>query len=105
MHSPSSLIATGILFPLLGLVVVGLRFIVRLRSKAFLGIDNWTILAAWFIVCAMAACQVFGKNQAAVVDMVSLLPPLLTHIHPVGAVSGQIGREGHPGVPNKVSMP
>ncbi len=53
----------------------------------------------------MAACQVFGKNQAAVVDMVSLLPPLLTHIHPVGAVSGQIGREGHPGVPNKVSMP
>ncbi len=105
MYSPSSLIATGILFPLLGLVVVGLRFIVRLRSKAFLGIDDWTILAAWFIVCGMAACQIVGKEQAAVVDLVSLLFPLLTRIPPVGAVSGQIGREGQPGVPNKVSVP
>lgn len=74
MYPPSSLIATGILFPVLGLVAVGLRFIVRLRSKAFLGIDDWTILAAWFFVCAMAACQIFGKKRAAVVDTVSLLP-------------------------------
>jgi len=105
MYPPSSLIATGILLPLLGMVAVGLRFIVRLRSKAFLGIDDWTILAGWFIVCGMAACQIAGKEQAAVIDMLLVLPSLLTRIPPVGAVLGQIGREGHPGAPNKVSMP
>jgi len=105
MYPPSSLIATGILFPLLGMVAVGLRFVVRLRSKAFLGGDDWTILAAWFIVCGMAACQIFGKGQAAVVALGCFLPSLLTRIPPAGAVSGQIGTEGQPGVPNKVSVP
>lgn len=105
MYPPSSLVVTGILLPLLGLVAVCLRFIVRLRSKAFLGVDDWTILAGWVIVCAMAACQIFRKEQAALMNMASLLIPSLTYLRHVEAVSGQIGEEGHPGIPNKVSIP
>lgn len=105
MYPPSSLVVTGILLPLLGLVAVGLRFIIRLRSRVFLGVDDWTILAGWLIVCAMAACQILRKEQTALVDMASRLRSSLTHLRPVEAVSGQIGEEGHPGIPNKVSMP
>lgn len=78
MYPPASLIATGILLPLLGVVAVGLRFAVRHRSKAFLGIDDWTILAACIIVCGMAACQIIGMRPAAVVNMFLHVASLLT---------------------------
>jgi len=69
MYPPSSLVATGVLLPLLGMVAVGGRFAIRLRSKqVLLGIDDWMIFAAWVIVCGMCALQIVGKDRCAVVD-------------------------------------
>ncbi|KAI9776786.1 MAG: hypothetical protein M1835_005409 [Candelina submexicana] len=48
------------------MLAVGLRFTVRLQSKYnYLGIDDWTILAAWIIVCGMGALQVIGAEVGA----------------------------------------
>lgn len=63
MYSISSLVATGIILPLLGVVAVGLRFHVRLRSKTMApGLDDWTMLAACVIVCGIGSLQIIGEN-------------------------------------------
>ena len=61
MYSPSSLVAAGIILPLLGVFAVSLRFHVRSQSKHSVGIDDWMILAACIIVCGIGAIQVIGR--------------------------------------------
>ena len=48
--NPKSVIAIGVLFPVLGAVAVALRFAVRLRRKNGLGIDDWLCLPALVIM-------------------------------------------------------
>ena len=63
MYGVASLIATAIVFPLLGVVAVILRFYVRLRLQpTYVGIDDWTILLSCVLVCAQGVNQIIGKT-------------------------------------------
>ena len=63
MYSVSSLIATAIVFPLLGVVAVCLRFYVRMRLKpTFIGVDDWMIAFSCLLVCASGANNIVGED-------------------------------------------
>lgn len=61
MYSPASIIALGIVLPLLGVTAVLLRFLVRLRLRpAKIGGDDYMIVLGAFFVCAMGANELVG---------------------------------------------
>lgn len=61
MYPETSLVATGVILPLVGVVAVCFRFFVRMRPKhVALGIDDWAILVACILVCGMGALQITG---------------------------------------------
>jgi len=52
--TPASVIAVGVVLPLLAAISVGLRFVVRRSRTAYVGVDDWLILFAlvsrdWFL--------------------------------------------------------
>ena len=62
MYGVASLVATAIVFPLLGLVAVCLRFFVRLRVKrTFIGIDDWLIAFSCLLVVAQCGLEIAGE--------------------------------------------
>ena len=62
MYGVASLIVTATVLPLLGLVAVCLRFMVRLRLKpTFVGIDDWLIAFSTVLVLAQGANQINGR--------------------------------------------
>ena len=64
MYSPSSVITSGIVLPVLGVLAVVLRFAVRIKSTSMgLGFDDWAMLAACVIVCGMGSLQVVGEYR------------------------------------------
>lgn len=61
MYDVSSLIVTAIILPLLGVVAVYLRLLIRLRlTDTFVGIDDWMIAFGCLLVCAQGAIQIVG---------------------------------------------
>ena len=67
MYSVSSLLATAIILPLLGVLAVCMRLVVRLHLRrglrdGFIGVDDWFIIAACFLVCVLGANQIVGKS-------------------------------------------
>lgn len=61
MYGVASLIAVGILLPLIGTLLVGLRFFVRLRLRpTFVGIDDWLILFACVLVWSQGVIEVIA---------------------------------------------
>jgi hypothetical protein len=42
--SPSEIIAASTVLPVLGIIVVGLRFQARVQDKVKIGIDDWLIV-------------------------------------------------------------
>ena len=65
MYGVTSIIATAIALPLLGLVAVILRFYVRLRLKpTFVGIDDWLITFSCLLVFAQAALQISCERHS-----------------------------------------
>lgn len=60
---PSSvLIGTGILFIILPVAAVSLRFYARLSTTARLGIDDWISLPAVLLCVSIAIVQIIGKQ-------------------------------------------
>lgn len=49
--NPQSVMAVGILLPVLGTIAVGLRFAYRRRHRTGLGIDDWLCIPA--LVCSI----------------------------------------------------
>ena len=65
MYSVPSLIATGVILPLLGVVTVCLRYWVRLRfSPSYIGIDDILIVVGVLFVCGMGAIQIGSAIQS-----------------------------------------
>jgi hypothetical protein len=54
------LIGTGILFIIVPIAAVGLRFYARLTCAARLGIDDWITIPAVVICVALAITQIIG---------------------------------------------
>ena len=64
MYGVASVIVTATLLPLLGVVAVCLRFMVRLRLKpTFVGVDDWLIAFSTVLVLAQAAIQITGETR------------------------------------------
>lgn len=63
MYSPTSLVALGIVLPLLGVFAVCVRLGVRIgMRRSVVGPDDWMIVAGSFMVCAMGANELIGKT-------------------------------------------
>ncbi|KAI1503409.1 hypothetical protein F5X99DRAFT_375153 [Biscogniauxia marginata] len=62
-YSQSVLIGTGILFLLLPIFSVGLRFYARFKSWAQLGIDDWIAVASMFICIALSITQIIATTK------------------------------------------
>ncbi len=61
---PSSvLIGTGILFIIVPVAAVSLRFYARLTTTARLGIDDWLALPAVLLCVAIAIVQIIGMQS------------------------------------------
>ncbi|KAI9651691.1 MAG: hypothetical protein M1831_000537 [Alyxoria varia] len=65
MYSRASLIAIGIVLPLVGVAAVALRFYVRLVLRrgshdGFIGADDWMILTGCVFVCGLGANQIIA---------------------------------------------
>lgn len=59
LYPPSSLIATGALFAAISIALTALRFWVRLSySHTAIGLDDWLIVVATIVVCALDATQI-----------------------------------------------
>ncbi|KAI9697142.1 MAG: hypothetical protein M1820_007877 [Bogoriella megaspora] len=59
MYSPEADIATAVVFSVLGIVVVCMRFWVRLRFQpTYVGVDDILIVFGCFLVCGMGASQI-----------------------------------------------
>jgi hypothetical protein len=60
---PGEVIAAGVVFPVVGLATVALRFYVRKVQKASWGLDDWLILPASILLCGMGACLITGRES------------------------------------------
>ena len=63
LYDPSSIIALFIIFPIIGLVVLALRFYVRLRVQKPPGlwIDDWLILVGAFLTVSLNINGIIGE--------------------------------------------
>lgn len=63
VYPVSSVIAVPTLFIAIGFVTLCLRFWVRLRMRpTYVGLDDWTIVAAFILVLAMVVNQILRKG-------------------------------------------
>lgn len=93
MYGTTSLIATAILLPLLGVIAVCLRFYVRLRLKpTFIGIDDWMIAFSCLLVCASGANQVVGMSRS-IIESKETSVPSTQQRSIIGATLGEVGRD------------
>ena len=60
-YNKNSLVATGIIFMILPVLFVGLRFYARSISSIKLGIDDWMMIPAIIITIANGVVQILGK--------------------------------------------
>ncbi|KAL2051850.1 hypothetical protein ABVK25_007765 [Lepraria finkii] len=62
-----SLLAMGIVMPLLSIAFVYLRFYVRLRvRRAYIGLDDWLILLSIFLVIGQSVIQILGVEYGVI---------------------------------------
>ena len=95
MYGVTSLIVSAILFPLLGVAAVALRFYVRLRVKrTFIGLDDWMITFSCLLVCASGPAQVVGKIKLVGAEKIGRLFVHIMEI--IAATLGELGREKDP---------
>ncbi|KAF7870296.1 hypothetical protein EAF04_004042 [Stromatinia cepivora] len=66
--NPSAIIAISVLFPILGLLAVSLRFYTRLNAKIRLGVENWLTIPALLIECILAGLLIWGAVIKALGD-------------------------------------
>ncbi|KAF2233660.1 hypothetical protein EV356DRAFT_567901 [Viridothelium virens] len=62
---PGETLAAGIVFPILEIAAVGLRFVARHRQKAAVSIDGWLIVPALVCVIGMGAAFIVGVHGKA----------------------------------------
>ena len=62
-YTPSVLIGTSVLFMILPVVAVGLRFYSRTLVQANLAIDDWITIPSAIICIGLAINQIIGKIQ------------------------------------------
>lgn len=60
---PGEVLSAGITLPVVGIIVVALRFWLRSYQKAKLGLDDYTILVALFFVIGMSICLIYGAAK------------------------------------------
>ncbi|OJJ77060.1 hypothetical protein ASPBRDRAFT_224665 [Aspergillus brasiliensis CBS 101740] len=63
--TPAAIITVSILFPVLGIVTVALRFYTRKKTKSVLWIDDWLTLPALGLECVLAALLLWGATTEA----------------------------------------
>lgn len=61
-YPASVLIGTGILFIILPVAAVSLRFYARLSTTARLGIDDWLSIPAVLLCVSIAIVQIIGRQ-------------------------------------------
>ena len=67
IYPPSSIIATSVILPLLTAIAVSLRFHVRLRLRPdYIGMDDWTCLAACIFCIADGANFIVGMHLTSI---------------------------------------
>ncbi|TGO33320.1 hypothetical protein BHYA_0252g00010 [Botrytis hyacinthi] len=66
--NPAAIIAISILFPILGLAAVSLRFYTRVNARIRLGIDDWLTVPALAIECILAGLLIWGAATKALGD-------------------------------------
>ncbi|EPE32025.1 plasma membrane protein Pth11-like protein [Glarea lozoyensis ATCC 20868] len=59
--TPESMIAVGTVLPLLASTAVALRFFIKHRRKAELGLDDWSILVALLLCIGLGAMMIAGS--------------------------------------------
>jgi hypothetical protein len=66
MYSPSSIITVFIIFPIIGLIVLALRFFVRLRVQKppELWIDDWLIFVGAILTVALNVNGLIGRSTS-----------------------------------------
>lgn len=60
--TPSSIIAVGAVMPSLALIAVSLRFYVKVKKRT-VGLDDWLILVALVICCALGITLIVGESS------------------------------------------
>ncbi|KAG9230530.1 hypothetical protein BJ875DRAFT_384915, partial [Amylocarpus encephaloides] len=60
------ILVAGLVFPILGIVAVLLRFYVRLSRKQVIGLDDWLIIPALVFVTGTGACLIAGVKAHAI---------------------------------------
>ncbi|KAI9646006.1 hypothetical protein NHQ30_005444 [Ciborinia camelliae] len=60
---PGEVISAGIILPIIGIIVVGLRFWLRSYQKVKVGPDDYTILLALIFVIGMGICLIYGAAK------------------------------------------
>ncbi|TEY52003.1 hypothetical protein BOTCAL_0261g00030 [Botryotinia calthae] len=66
--NPAAIIAISVLFPILGLVAVSLRFYTRVNARVRLGVDDWLTIPALAIECILAGLLIWGAATKALGD-------------------------------------
>ncbi|KAF1961852.1 hypothetical protein CC80DRAFT_543222 [Byssothecium circinans] len=64
--SAGDVVAANVALPLIGLVVVALRFWMRISRKTGVNVDDWLILAALVFVIGMGVAQLYGVSRHSV---------------------------------------
>lgn len=58
--NPTAIVVVSVLFPLIGAVAVALRFYTRHYMRAKPTLDDWLIVPAWLILCALGGLMIWG---------------------------------------------
>ena len=58
-----NLIAACTVLPVLGIVVISMRFVLRKQQKTTLRADDWCMALALIGVIAMAICGILGRQR------------------------------------------
>ena len=115
-HDPAYVLAAGIIFPVICVVVVSLRFYTRSKQKATCGLDDWLAFSALvctrstvylmeglsymysqFLVVGCGICLIVGKFNASPKIMNGLLTPILgVRLKVFGYPTPVAGLEGNP---------
>lgn len=61
--SQGQVLAAGVLFPVVGTTIIGLRFWQRQRVRNRIGADDWCILAALVFSIAMGITLIYGMCE------------------------------------------
>ncbi|MCJ1308350.1 hypothetical protein MMC25_002003 [Agyrium rufum] len=67
--TPAAVIVISVLFPVLGIIAVSLRFHARSKLKTRFGIDDWLTIPALLFECALAGLLIWGAVTQSLGDL------------------------------------